>query len=201
MDIQNLVIFNHHINLIRAMRDYHIRHYIWEIAKVLIPVVITGLITIIVMRTNDNRNKKRWLNESFIKHQNDLIIKVNTLLIEFFDKFDKHFNAYSVKTIDIKLVSEFFDKYASEIEELQSSYYQLLEMYKIKITPLINTFSQLDFVHKYAKVNIESNPDQLSILLPDSGEEMDLENYLLAISSELSQAKEAMIKVIQKKLK
>lgn len=201
MDIQNIVIANHHINLIRAMHDYHTRHYMWEIAKVLIPVMITGLITIIVMRANDNRNKKRWLNESFIKHQNDLIIKVNTLLIEFFDKFYKHFNAYNVKTIDIKLVNEFFDKYSSEVEELQSSYYQLLEMYKIKITPMMNTFSQLDFVDKYAKANIESNPEQSSILLPDIEEEVDLENYLLAVSSELSQAKEAMIRVIQKKLK
>ena len=172
----------------------------WEVAKVLIPVFITGFITVLVMKINDNRNKKRWLNESFIKHQNDLIIKVNTLLIEFFDKFDKHFNAYNVKTIDIKLVNEFFDKYESEIEELKSSYYQLLEMYKIKITPLINTFSQLDYVKMYVKDNFESTPDKLTILLAN-GEEIDFVSYLLVISSELSKSKEAMIKVIQKKLK
>lgn len=201
MDIQNLVIANHHINLIRAMKDYHIRHYIWEIAKVFIPVFVTGLITVVVMRANDSRNKKRWLNDSFVKHQNDLIIKVNTLLIDFFDKFGKQLNAYSTKIIDIKLVNEFFDEYANEIEELQTSYYQLLEMYKIKITPLINTFSQLDLLHKYVKANIESNPNKLSIILPDSGEETDLENYLHAIFSELSLAKGAMIKVVHKKLR
>jgi len=200
MDIQNFVIAGHHINLVRALKDYHIRHYMWEVAKVLIPVFITGFITVLVMKINDNRNKKRWLNESFIKHQNDLIIKVNTLLIEFFDKFDKHFNAYNVKTIDIKLVNEFFDKYESEIEELKSSYYQLLEMYKIKITPLINTFSQLDYVKMYVKDNFESTPDKLTILLAN-GEEIDFVSYLLVISSELSKSKEAMIKVIQKKLK
>ncbi|MFA7658980.1 MAG: hypothetical protein WCY19_06070 [Candidatus Gastranaerophilaceae bacterium] len=201
MDIQNLVIAHHHINLVRAMKDYHIRHYVWEIAKVFIPVFLTGFITVVVMRANDSRNKKRWLNDSFVKHQNDLIIKVNTLLIDFFDKFSKYFNAYDVKTVDIKLVNGFFDKYASEIEELQTSYYQLLEMYKIKITPLINSFSQLDFVNKYVKANIESNPDKSSIILPDAEEEIDFEDYLLAISSDLSQAKEAMIKVIQKKLR
>lgn len=200
MDIQNLVIAHHHINLVRALKDYHIRHYIWEIAKVMIPVLITGTITVVVMRGNENRNKKRWLNESFVKHQNDLIIKVNTLLIEFYDKFDKHFNAYNINTINIALVNEFFDKYASEIEELKASYYQLLEMYKIKITPLINTFSQLDFMQKYAEENIASNPNKLSILLSNS-EEIDFVNYMPIISSELSQAKEAMIKVVHKKLK
>lgn len=200
MDIQNLVIAHHHINLIRAIKNYHTRHYIWEIAKVVIPVFITGTITFIVMRSNDNRNKKRWLNESFVKHQNDLIIKVNTLLIEFYDKFDKHFNAYDITTINVTLVNEFFDKYASEIEELKASYYQLLEMYKIKITPLINTFSQLDFMQKYAEANIASNPNKLSIILSNS-EEIDFVNYMPIISSELSQAKEAMIKVVHKKLK
>ena len=113
MDIQNLVIAHHHINLIRAIKDYHIRHYIWEIAKVLIPVFITGLVTVSVMRINDNRNKKRWLNESFIKHQNDLIIKVNTILIDFFNKFDKHFDADNSTSIDIKSVNDFFEKYES----------------------------------------------------------------------------------------
>ena len=182
------------------MHDYHTRHYLWEIAKVFIPVFITGLITVLVMKANDNRNKKRWMNDSFIKHQNDLIIKVNTLLIEFFDKFEKYFNSYDVKAIDVKLIKGFFDTYTSEIEELQSSYYQLLEMYKIKIMPLINTFSQFDFVQKYVKDNIKTNPDKISIELADS-EEVDFESYIFDISSELSRAKEAMIKVIHKKLR
>lgn len=201
MDIQNIVIAHHHINLVRALKDYHVRHYIWEVAKVLIPVFITGMITIIVMRTNDNRNKKRWLNESFIKHQNDLIIKVNAILIDFFNKFDKHFNSYNISTIDISLVNAFFDKYSSDLDELRSSYYQLFEVYKIKITPLISTLSELNFIKKYVTQNIESNPSKSSILLPDTEEEIEFKDYLPVISSELSQSKEAMIKVIQKKLK
>lgn len=198
MDIQNIVIANHHINLIRALKDYHIRHYIWEVTKVLIPVFITGFVTILVMRINDNRNKKRWLNESFIKHQNDLIIKVNTLLIEFFNKFDKYFNEH--KSVNIKSVNSFFDKYSTEFEELKSSYYQLSEVYKIKINTLIETLCAMDFLKKDAKENIESNPDKSTILLSDT-DETELKDYLPIISSGLSQSKEAMIKVIQKKLK
>lgn len=201
MDIHNLVIANHHIDLIRAIKDYHIRHYIWEVAKVLIPVFITGFITVIVMRTNDNRNKKRWLNESFIKHQNDLIIKVNTILIEFYNEFDKHFGIENTKPIDTKALNDFFDKYSSDFEELKSLYYQLLEVYKIKIMPLIETFSQLDFVRKYVKENIGSNPDKETIVLPNTEEEVEFESYLSDISSNLTKSREAMIKVIQNKLK
>ena len=81
MDIQNIVIANHHINLIRALHDYHTRHYIWETAKVLIPVLITGFITVVVMRTNDNRNKKRWLNEGHLKRKVDLEIQIRKFLL------------------------------------------------------------------------------------------------------------------------
>lgn len=200
MDIQNIVIANHHINLVRALKDYHIRHYIWEVAKVLIPVFITSLITVIVMRSNENRNKKRWLNESFVKHQNDLIIKVNAILIDFYNKFDKHF-IYKTKSIDVKLINSFFEQYESDFEELRDSYYHLLEMYKIKNTPLINTLSQLDFIKNYARQNIESNPGKSTILLTGIDEGIELETYLSEIASELSQSKEAMIKVVQKKLK
>lgn len=81
MDIQNIVIAHHHINLIRALKDYHIRHYIWEVAKILIPVFITGLITVIVMRGNENRNKKRWLNDGHIKRKTELEIGIRKFLL------------------------------------------------------------------------------------------------------------------------
>lgn len=81
MDIHNIVIAHHHINLVRALKDYHIRHYIWEIAKVLIPVFITGAITVIVMRGNENRNKKRWLNDGHIKRKTELEIGIRKFLL------------------------------------------------------------------------------------------------------------------------
>ena len=81
MDIQNITIAHHHINLVRALKDYHIRHYIWEVAKVLIPVFITGLITVIVMRGNENRNKKRWLNDGHLKRKTELEIGIRKFLL------------------------------------------------------------------------------------------------------------------------
>lgn len=81
MDIHNLVIANHHIDLIRALRDYHIRHYIWEVAKVIIPVLITGTITVVVMRGNENRNKKRWLNDGHLKRKTELEIEIRKFLL------------------------------------------------------------------------------------------------------------------------
>lgn len=117
MDIQNLVIANHHINLIRAMKDYHIRHYIWEIAKVLIPVVITGIITVIVMRANDNRNKKRWLNEGHLKRKVDLEIQIRKFLlgikVNASDEYEVLANLYSTKNrieledIDSRMIYNF----------------------------------------------------------------------------------------------
>lgn len=81
MDIHNLVIAHHHINLVRALKDYHIRHYLWEIAKVLVPVLITCTVTIAVMRSNENRNKKRWLNDGHIKRKTDLEIEIRKYLL------------------------------------------------------------------------------------------------------------------------
>lgn len=81
MDIHNLTIAHHHINLVRALKDYHIRHYIWEVAKVLIPVFITGLITVIVMRGNENRNKKRWLNDGHLRRKTELEIGIRKFLL------------------------------------------------------------------------------------------------------------------------
>lgn len=88
MDLQNIVIAHHHINLVRAIKDYHIRHYIWEIAKVLIPVFITGFITVVVMRANDNRNKKRWLNEGYLKRKVELEIELRKVLLNLKRKLD-----------------------------------------------------------------------------------------------------------------
>lgn len=81
MDIQNLVIAHHHINVVRALKDYHTRHYLWEMAKVLIPVFITGLITIIVMRNNEHRNKKRWLNDGHVKRKTELEIEIRKYIL------------------------------------------------------------------------------------------------------------------------
>lgn len=124
MDIQNIVIADHHINLIRAMKDYHIRHYIWEVAKVLIPVFITGFITVMVMKTNDNRNKKRWLNEGHLKRKVDLEIQIRKFLlgikVNASDEYKILANLYSPKNkIEIEDIdSETIDSFNKDFEIL-----------------------------------------------------------------------------------
>lgn len=81
INIQNLVINNHHINLLRAMKDYHTRHYIWEMAKIMVPAFITGVITFVAMRVIDNKNKKRWLNDGHMKRKVELEIQIRKLLL------------------------------------------------------------------------------------------------------------------------
>lgn len=196
MDIQNLVIANHHINLIRALKDYHIRHYIWEISKVMIPVLITGTITVVVMRGNENRNKKRWLNESFVKHQNDLILKINKILPEFLNKFDSHFNIFENTPVKMSLVYNFFNNYGTELKELNSSYYELLELYRIEIKPLAKVLFQLNYLKNY----VGENPDETILVLQD-GTKINIDDCIQDIIDDLIKSKNEMIKVIQKKLK
>jgi len=196
MDFQNFVIAGHHINLIRAIKDYHIRHYIWEISKVLIPVFITGMVTVIVMRVNDNRNKKRWLNDSFIKHQNDLILKINKILPEFLTKFDSHFNIFENTPVKMGLVINFFDKYNTELKEFNISYYELLELYRIEVKPLAKALFQLNYLKDY----VGESPEETTLILQD-GVEVDIDDCLQDILGDLGKSRNEMIKVIQKKLK
>ncbi len=63
MHIQGFLLNYDHINWLRAIKNCHTRHYIWEMSKVIIPAFITGVITFLAMRIIDNKNKKRWLND------------------------------------------------------------------------------------------------------------------------------------------
>lgn len=69
------------INWIKLMHNYHIRHYVWEVAKVLVPVCITGLITFTAMRIADGRNKKRWLHDGHLKRKTELEIEIRKFLL------------------------------------------------------------------------------------------------------------------------
>lgn len=69
------------IYLLKAIKSYHARHYMWEIAKVLVPVILTGLITFIVMRVNDTKNKRRWLNDGHLKRKVELEIQIRKFLL------------------------------------------------------------------------------------------------------------------------
>lgn len=70
-----------HIHLLKVIKNHHLRHYIWEIAKVLIPALLTGFITFLAMRITDSRNKKRWLNDGHIKRKTELEIQIRKFLL------------------------------------------------------------------------------------------------------------------------
>lgn len=66
---------------LKVIKNHHLRHYMWEIAKVLIPALLTGLITFFAMRITDSRNKKRWLNDGHIKRKTELEIEIRKFLL------------------------------------------------------------------------------------------------------------------------
>lgn len=121
----NIVIAHHHINLVRALKDYHIRHYIWEISKVLIPVFITGLITVVVMRGNENRNKKRWLNDGHIKRKTELEIEIRKFLLCIKAHASHDYSALAVwnknnNEMDTKLICDFNKSFENLFEYLKN---------------------------------------------------------------------------------
>lgn len=81
MDINNLLIHLQHTNWQDVIRNYHSRHHLWEVAKVIVPAFITGMITIMVMIGIEHKNKKRWLNEGHLKRKVELEIQIRKFLL------------------------------------------------------------------------------------------------------------------------
>lgn len=63
------------------LRSQHSRHYIWELSKILVPALLTGLITFTAMRIIDNKNKKRWLTDGHIKRKTELEIEIRKFML------------------------------------------------------------------------------------------------------------------------
>lgn len=81
MDIQNLLVTLQHMHLQKIIHNHHARHYIWEISKVLIPAMLTALVTFVAMKVTDGRNKKRWVNDGHMKRKVDLEIQIRKFLL------------------------------------------------------------------------------------------------------------------------
>lgn len=89
MDTLYLTIAGHHINLMKVLKDHSTRHYILEVAKIVVPVFVTGLITFLVTRSVDDRNKKRWLNDGYLKRKIELEIQIRQVLLNIKRELDK----------------------------------------------------------------------------------------------------------------
>lgn len=81
MHNESLLSIIQHINWLKLMKNYQVRHYMWEMAKILIPALLTGLITFTAMRIIDNKNKKRWLNDGHLKRKTELEIEIRKFLL------------------------------------------------------------------------------------------------------------------------
>lgn len=113
MDNLYLTIANHHINLIRVLKDHYTRHYILEGAKILVPVCITGVITFLATRSIDNRNKKRWLNDGYLKRKIELEIQIRQVLLNIKRELDKLSAIENAEEIKEKISNCFYDTNAS----------------------------------------------------------------------------------------
>ena len=69
------------IILHNILRSQHARHYIWELSKILVPALLTGIITFMAMRIIDNKNKKRWLTDGHIKRKTELEIEIRKFML------------------------------------------------------------------------------------------------------------------------
>lgn len=174
MDIQNLVIAGHHISLIKVMKDYHSRHYIWEMSKVIIPAFITGVITFVAMRIIDNKNKKRWLNDGHVKRKTELEIEIRKFLLGIKDSPPDEYYELADRENDepdSKIVSDFNNDFGTLYKHLaqeqqkdsinDESLFALMDEY-VCYVPKIKTLFD-DFKSMCADIlKLEQeNPDQL----------------------------------------
>ena len=186
------------------MKNYQIIHYLWELTKTFLPAIITGFITFAAMWFIDKQNKERWLNDSFVKYQNDLIINLNKNLLNFYNKFEKYFNLEdgipSQKPhINGFFVLEFFVNNGQEFKELKNLYAELSDSYGFEIGYLNSVMSRFDYILKYVQkgTNLKTN----TIIPLNNTTEVPYGYYLGVLASEFRQARQVTSSNIQRKLR
>lgn len=143
MDIQNLVIAGHHISLVRVMKDYHSRHYIWEMAKIMVPAFITGVITFLAMRIIDNKNKKRWLNDGHMKRKVELEIQIRKFLLGLKDTApDEYYELADMENeeADSKVTSDFNKDFETLYKHLEVQEQQKGDIHDESIFALMDEY-------------------------------------------------------------
>lgn len=163
MHNESLLSIIQHINWLRLMKNYQVRHYMWEMAKILIPALLTGLITFTAMRIIDNKNKKRWLNDGHLKRKTELEIEIRKFLLGIkanaLNDYKFLANWYETRDneeIDSRILYDFnknfknLVKYLSEEREENTYHYKKIfalldeyECYSPKIKNLFNDFRNL----------------------------------------------------------
>jgi hypothetical protein len=122
-----------------------IRHYLWEIIKVFIPVLITVGVMIFI----DWQNKKRWLNEGYLKRKIDLELKIKEMLLRINLQLNKFPSIDELSIINNK--TEFNTNDLKFLENLNT-------IFMDKIEPSIKDISSVScFVKKDLKTEYDIN--------------------------------------------
>lgn len=153
-----------HIHWVTIMKNPHMRHYMWEVSKILVPAFITGVITFIAMRINDNRNKKRWLNDGHLKRKIELEIEIRKFLLGIkaidlgeYEVLASWYDRRDDEEMDSELLCDFnksFGKlfeYLSKENEEDSYHYKkifaLMDEYECYAPKIKNLFSDFKGIH------------------------------------------------------
>lgn len=156
-----------HIHWATLMKTPHMRHYMWEVAKILIPALITGLITFVAMRIIDNKNKKRWLNDGHLKRKIELEIEIRKFLLGIkaidsgeYEVLADWYNKKDDEELDSDLLIDFnksFEKLleylkaeGEENNHLYNKIFALMDEYECYAPKIKNLFS--DFKAIYSKI-------------------------------------------------
>lgn len=152
----------------------------------------------------NRENKKRWQNDSFIKHQNELILKLSDVVSGFYKKFDYYFNSVdnrpeSNSDIDMDFVNDFFSTYSKRFKIVKCLYTELSETHGIKICPLADILSKFDYTERYVQEHIDTWNN--TIVPQNETTEITYSDYIDDLTSEFKHAKSAILSTIQSKLK
>lgn len=107
-------------------------------SHVIVPAIITGLITFAAMKLIDNANKKRWLKDGYLKRKIELEMQLRKYLLEVHGYCLSELNMQDIQSLlgkklsgeDVDLILEFnkkFEKlfeYLSVVESERSSSFQ-----------------------------------------------------------------------------
>lgn len=170
MDTPSILTTIQHIHMQKIMHNYHQRHYVWEVAKILVPALLTGMITFIAMRIIDNKNKKRWLNDGHLRRKTDLEIEIRKILLGVkastsgdYEILANWYDKRHEEDVDKRLIISFYKDFASLCKYLkiaeapdESNTYQykkifaLMDEYECYTPKIKNLF--VDFKRLYTNI-------------------------------------------------
>lgn len=166
--------------------------------------LIAACATVYAIYATNKTTRQKWLQEDFIKEQNKLIIKLNKILLTFHNRIDEFFELHGNKSFSLSKVGAFINEYENKINELRTTYHELLETYNFEIPVLTSVLQDWYELEKYLENIVQNEPErtnETTIVLPDKNNiKSELCDYLGVISFDFLKARNRLIEIIQNKL-